>query len=82
MREPSKEPTRRTLQKYADTHYITHDRRMSVWIWRQVILIEVLGDWNPAVMKGHLDRLFDDFQRIHQHWTRVFSIIDLHRFDI
>jgi hypothetical protein len=82
MRDPKRELTKRALQKHADIHYITHDRRMSVWIWHQVILVEVRGSWDPEVAKGHLDRLFDDFQYVRRHWIRAFSIIDLHRFEI
>ena len=74
--------TLRALQKHARIHYITHDDRMSVWIWHQVIFIEVSGKWNPEVAKRHLDRLFDDFKYVRQHWTRAFSIIDLRRFEI
>jgi hypothetical protein len=82
MRDPNRELTKRALQKHGDIHYITHDRRMSVWIWHQVIHVEVSGTWDAAIAKGHLDKLFDDFKLIRQQWTRAFAIIDLHRFEI
>ena len=82
MREPGRGLTKKTLKKEARTHYISHDRRLSVWVRHQVILVEVSGSWDPAVTRDHLDRLFDDFKYIRKHWNRVFAIIDLRRFEI
>jgi hypothetical protein len=82
MLDPSREITKKSLQKHADLHYVTYDRRMSVWIWHQVILIEVCGTWDPEVTRKHLDKLFGDFAYVRQHWNRAFGIIDLHRFEI
>jgi hypothetical protein len=82
MRDHSTELTKKALQKQARIHYITHDRRLAVWIWHQIILAEVSGKWDPEVTKRHLDRLFDDFKYIRQYWKRAFTIIDLHRFEI
>jgi hypothetical protein len=82
MRDTNRELTKKALQKHADLHYITHDRRMSVWIWHQVILVEVSGTWDPTITKRHLDKLFSDFSYVRQHWNRVFAIVDLHRFEI
>jgi hypothetical protein len=82
MRDLSKGITKKALQKHARIHYITHDGRMSVWIWHQVIFVEVSGRWDPAVAKKHLNRLFEDLSYVLQHYTRAFSIIDLHHFEI
>jgi len=82
MRDFSKELTKKAIKKKARIHYITHDRRMSVWIWHQVIFVEVSGKWNPEVAKRNLDRLFDDFKYVRQYWIKAFAIIYLHRFEI
>jgi len=82
MRDPKTELSKKALKKHSEYHYFTHDRRMSVWIWHQVILVEISGTWNPEVAKGHLDKLFGDFSYVRQYWNRAFAIIDLHRFEI
>jgi hypothetical protein len=82
MRDLNKELTKKALQKQSRIHYITHDRRLAVWIWHQVILVEVSGSWDPETAKRHLDRLFDDFKYIRQYWEKAFAIVDLHRFEI
>jgi hypothetical protein len=68
--------------KRRDIHYFSHDRRMSVWIWHQIILIEVSGRWDPTIAEEHLDRLFDDFKHLRQQWNKIHSVIDLCNFEI
>ena len=82
MRDLNKELTKKAIKKQTRIHYITHDRRISVWIWNRVIFVEGSGKWNPKIAKRNLDRLFDDFQYVRQYWTKAFAIIDLHRFEI
>ena len=70
------------IKENADFHYTSSDKRMSVWGWHQIILIEVSGIWTPDVTKYHLMELQRDFLNLKDKWKKVYAIIDLTRFAI
>lgn len=82
MNDPSKMLTRRFIKENADFHYLSQDKRMLVWAWHQVLLIEMSGTWTPEITVTHLDELWRDFVNLRQHWSKVFAIIGCNRFMI
>jgi len=82
MTDLSKMLTRHFIKENADFHYLSQDKRMLVWAWHQVLLIEISGTWTPEITKTHLDELWRDFVNLRQHWSKVFAIIGCNRFMI
>ncbi len=74
--------TKKFIKKNADYQYTTFDNRMRVWVWHQVIIIEVSGTWPPDVVLNHLRSLWGDFNNIRQSWGKAFAIVDCSRFTI
>jgi len=82
MSDPSKMLTKHFIKENADSHYVSRDKRMRVWAWHQVLLIEISGTWTSETTEAHLDELWRYFLNLRQSWSKVFAIIACARFSI
>jgi hypothetical protein len=68
--------SKRLIKNQAKYQYTTFDNRMRVWIWNQIIMVEVSGDWTPEIVAHHLRLLWDDFIKARQKAQKVFLVVD------
>ena len=74
--------SRRLIKKQAEYQYTTFDKRMRVWIWNQIIMVEVFSDWTPQNVSHHLRLLWNDFRKARQEAHKVFLVVDCNRMKI
>jgi hypothetical protein len=82
MNSTARHITRFHIQQYPEYHYVSFSQRWAVWVWRQVVLLKLRGQYCIA----DAEALMTDCWSIHlerlNQWPETFCLVDLSEFEI
>jgi hypothetical protein len=74
--------TRRFIVQNCEYSIQSESRNWKAWVWHQIVLLKLIGVWDPEVYPNHFGDFWDIFCERKQHWDRVYFIIDANHMPI
>lgn len=70
------ELTRRYLIEHAECTLFSGYHQWQAWMWRQIVLLDVAGKWEPDDYPHYMSEFWDIFCERRNTWKPVYFVID------